>query len=80
MELRRLQAYVRANLDRVKADTYIIQSKHDYVATPSSANEIYDKIGAIQKTIKWYDEMTHYIPIEEKIDQVVSDTVEWIKI
>ena len=41
---------------------------------------IYDKIGAIQKTIKWYDEMTHYIPNEEKIDQVVSDTVEWIKI
>ncbi len=80
MELRRLQAYVRANLDRVKADTYIIQSKHDYVATPTSANEIYDKIGAVQKSIKWYDEMTHYIPNEEKIGEVVSDTVEWIKI
>ena len=47
---------------------------------PGVRFQIYDKIGAIQKTIKWYDEMTHYIPNEEKIDQVVSDTVEWIKI
>lgn len=80
LELRRLQAYVRANLSKVKADTYIVQSLRDYVATPSSANEIYEKIGALEKTIKWYDEMTHYIPNEEKVDEVVNDTLKWIKV
>ncbi len=77
LELRRLQTYVRSNLDRVKADTYIIQSTHDYVAKPSSANEIYEKIGAAEKKIKWYDDMTHYIPDEECIDTVIYDSLNW---
>lgn len=80
MELRRLQAYVRANLNKIMTDTYIVQSKQDYVATPSSANEIYEKIGALQKTIKWYDGMTHYIPNEDKVDEVVHDSLDWINL
>lgn len=78
LELRRLQDYVRDNLENITSDTYIIQSVRDYVAQPASAKEIYDKIGSKEKKIKWYQETTHFMPNEECIDDVVCDSLNWV--
>lgn len=77
LELRRLQKYVRNNLKNIESDAYIIQSVHDYVAQPLSANEIYDEIGSKEKKIKWYQETTHFMPAEECIGSVICDSLNW---
>ena len=80
LELRRLQDYVRDNLENITSDAYIIQSVRDYVAQPASAKEIYDKIGSKEKKIKWYEETTHFMPDEECIDDIVCDSLNWVNI
>ena len=77
LELGRLQKYVRENLSKIESDVYIVQSKHDYVARPISANEIYNKIGSRKKKIKWYEATTHYMPDEKCIDSVIGDALDW---
>jgi esterase/lipase len=59
---------------------YIIQSTHDYVAHPVSAQEIYNEIGSKEKRIKWYQETTHFMPNEECIDDIVYDSLNWANV
>ena len=80
LELRRLQGYVRNNLENITSDAYIVQSVRDYVAEPASAKEIYDKIGSKEKRIKWYQETTHFMPSEECIDDIVYDSLNWANV
>ena len=79
IELKRLQKYVKCNLNKITSSTYIIQSKHDYVAKPESANEIYDSIGAEKKEILWSEQTSHFIPDEEEVKEIIKETVDWVE-
>jgi len=78
IELRKLQRYVRENLKKVTANTYIVQSKKDYVARPSSAKEIFNNITSERKEIMWIDNATHFLPEESCIEEVIDKALEWV--
>ena len=80
LELMRLQKYVRDNFKKITSDVYIVQSKHDYVAQPISANEIFNEVGSKEKKIKWYEETTHFLPDEKDIAGVITDVFNWINL
>lgn len=78
IELGKLQKNIKKNMNRITADTLIIQSKYDYVARPSSSAVIYGKISSKNKKIIEYIEPSHFIPSEENLPEIVKDIYNWI--
>lgn len=79
LELGKLRHYTIDNIAKVTADTYIIQSIHDYVAKPSSAKFVYDNISSQNKAISYYTRTSHFIPSEQDVEVVIDDIYNWLK-
>lgn len=79
LELSKLRHYTINNISKVTSDTYIIQSIHDYVASPSSGKFVYDNISSVKKGISYYTRTSHFIPKEEDVSAVIDDIYNWLK-
>ncbi len=79
LELSRLRRFTIDNISKIKTDTYVIQSLHDYVANPMSGKFVYDNISSVKKGISYYKRTSHFIPNEKDLDVIMDDIYNWIK-
>ena len=54
------------SLPKIKAPTLIIQSSHEKIVNPDSAQYIHEKLGSQNKRILWMNGSTHALTITEK--------------
>jgi esterase/lipase len=79
LELTRLRHFTIDNISKITADTYVIQSLHDYVANPMSGKFVYDNISSTKKGISYYKRTSHFIPNEKDLDVIMEDIYNWIQ-
>lgn len=77
--LQQLIKEVRADVDMIYAPLFVVQSTHDEVIDPQSANVIYDEAQSIMKQIKWFDESRHVITLDKEKDQLHEDIYEFLE-
>ena len=67
------------NLHKIKKPILIIQGKDDPIVNPSSAHEIYEKIGSRYKSLKIVDAKKHVIIIGNNTDKLFTYILDFIK-
>lgn len=83
-DLQQLIHEVRQSIDLLYAPILIIQSRHDQVINPDSANIIYNSVESIQKEIRWFEQSGHVITLDKEKDQLHEEiltflnTLDWI--
>ncbi|KXG44355.1 alpha/beta fold hydrolase [Tepidibacillus infernus] len=71
--LHRLIKEVKHDLPRVHCPVFIMQGKRDETVIPESANYIYRHISSSTKEIKWYEQSTHILTIDQEREKVFED-------
>ena len=83
-QLQQLINDVRQMIDLLYAPILVIQSRHDNVIDPDSANIIYNSVESIDKTIRWFEESGHVITLDKEKDKLHEEvltflnTLDWI--
>jgi carboxylesterase len=83
-ELQQLIQEVRQSIDLLYAPILVVQSRHDQVINPDSANMIYNSVESIQKEIRWFEQSRHVITLDKEKDQLHEEvltflnTLDWI--
>lgn len=83
-QLQQLIHDVRQSIDLLYAPILIVQSRHDNVINPDSANIIYNSVESIQKNLRWFEESGHVITLDKERDQLHEEvlmflnTLDWI--
>lgn len=78
-DIRDVHQEVYGDLNQVDVPAYIIQSTHDEVIDPKSAQIIYDHIASKEKSIKWYDDSPHVITIGKEKEQLHHDVFDFLE-
>jgi carboxylesterase len=78
-ELQKLIENVRENVDMVYAPTFVVQARNDKMINTESANIIYGKIESIIKEIKWYEESSHVITLDNERGQLHEDVYAFLE-
>jgi esterase/lipase len=69
----------KKNLHKIKKPILIIQGKDDPIVNPSSAHEIYDKIGSRYKSLKIIEASKHVIITGNNTDALFTYILDFIK-
>jgi len=77
--LDRLIKEVRVDLGKVTVPILIMQGKNDETVRFESAEYIYDKVNSVNKKLKWYDNSTHILTLDQERDKVFFDVLEFLK-
>ncbi|QLK85558.1 carboxylesterase [Staphylococcus sp. 17KM0847] len=80
--LKELQATlegVRESIDEVMDPLLVIQSEHDEMINPDSANVIYDGAISEQKHLSWYHNSGHVITIDKEKEQVFEEVYQFLE-
>ena len=83
-QLQQLIHDVRHNIDLLYAPILVIQSRHDNVINPDSANIIFNSVESIDKNLRWYEQSGHVITLDKERDQLHEEvltflnTLDWL--
>lgn len=80
--IRQLQQFnkeVGSNIDMIYAPTFVVQSRHDEMIDPNSANIIYEEVQSDLKELKWYEESGHVITLDKERDQLHEDVYAFLE-
>ena len=83
-QLQQLINDVRQMIDLLYAPILIIQSRHDNVVNPDSANIIFNTVESIDKKLSWYEQSGHVITLDKERDQLHEEvltflnTLDWL--
>ncbi|MDA8227008.1 MAG: alpha/beta fold hydrolase [Desulfitobacterium hafniense] len=70
---------VRQNLNQVQVPVLLMHSHGDRVASPRSANFIFNKLECIDKELVWLDKSGHHIALEEERGKVFAKVLEFLE-
>lgn len=82
-QLRQFVYDVRDEVDELYTPLFVVQSRHDEVIDPNSANVIFERAESTEKQIKWYEEAGHVITLSNEKTQLHEDiytfleTLDW---
>jgi carboxylesterase len=83
-QLQQLINDVRQMIDLLYAPILVIQSRHDNVINPESANIIFNTVESIDKNLSWYEQSGHVITLDKERDQLHEEvltflnTLDWL--
>ena len=83
-QLQQLINDVRQKIDLLYAPILVIQSRHDNVINPDSANIIFNTVESIDKKLSWYEQSGHVITLDKERDQLHEEvltflnTLDWL--
>ena len=83
-QLQQLIHDVRHNIDLLYAPILVIQSRHDNVINPDSANIIFNSVESIDKNLRWYEQSGHVITLDKERDLLHEEvltflnTLDWL--
>ena len=83
-QLQQLIHDVRHNIDLLYAPILVIQSRHDNVINPDSANIIFNSVESIDKNLSWYEQSGHVITLDKERDLLHEEvltflnTLDWL--
>ena len=83
-QLQQLINEVRQKIDLLYAPILVIQSRHDNVINPDSANIIFNTVESIDKKISWFEQSGHVITLDKERDQLHEEvltflnTLDWL--
>lgn len=78
--LNRLIKEVRGNLGKVLVPILIMQGKKDETVRFESAKYIYDRVNSSNKELKWYDNSSHIMTLDQERDKVFADILKFIRV
>jgi carboxylesterase len=79
-ELRRVVNQAWSAAPRVRAPTFMIQSRHDNRIAPAAAQASFDRLGASEKKLVWVDKGAHIITVDVGRDEVIASVADWLDI
>jgi len=77
--LMKLLKIVRADLKRIGAPIFVMQSDRDETVQPRSAEHIHEEVSSAIKKIKRYPKSGHILPIDLEMDEVFSDILSFLR-
>jgi carboxylesterase len=83
-QLQQLINDVRQMIDLLYAPILVIQSRHDNVINPESANIIFNTVESNDKNLSWYEQSGHVITLDKERDQLHEEvltflnTLDWL--
>ncbi|WJY27738.1 MULTISPECIES: alpha/beta hydrolase [Sporosarcina] len=78
-DLQQLIADVRSGLDLIYAPTLVVQSVHDEVIDPESADVIFETIESPDKRQSWYKNSGHVITLGKEKEQLHEDVFAFLE-
>lgn len=78
-ELHDLVEETRRALPRVQAPTLLIYSRNDGSVPPLNAEQIYTRLGSVQKELVWVEHSGHNLPRDAERDAVFSNITNFVK-
>jgi alpha-beta hydrolase superfamily lysophospholipase len=66
-------------LPQIELPVLVLHGTADRLADPEGSQMIYDGVGAVDKTIKFYEGLYHEIFNEPERDQVLADVAAWLE-
>jgi carboxylesterase len=70
---------IRADLKRVQAPVFVMQSDRDETVQPRSAEHIHHHVSSAIKKIKRYPKSGHMLPVDSEMDEVFSDILVFLQ-
>lgn len=68
----------RANLGNIKIPILILHGAIDTLTPPAGSQTLYDGVGSVDKTLKFYPNLLHEIHNEPEQGEVLSDVTSWL--
>jgi alpha-beta hydrolase superfamily lysophospholipase len=72
------QAELLRRAPEITVPTLILQGSEDPIADPMAAQELYDRLGSADKTLRFYDGMRHETLRETGRDEVMKELIAWL--
>ena len=70
---------VSRRLPRIKAPTLIVTSDKDVIVPAKSSEFVMERVGAEDKTLKIYEELTHATLHDRQREEVWQDIIDWLE-
>ncbi|RLL46599.1 alpha/beta fold hydrolase [Oceanobacillus piezotolerans] len=70
---------VKNNVDTIYTPTFVVQARKDQMINTESANYIYENVEADLKDIKWYEQSTHVITLDDEKEQLHEDIYQFLE-
>jgi acylglycerol lipase len=70
--------YILGNLQRVTLPVLILHGKADRLVSPGCSQQVHDRIGSPDKSLKFYDDLNHEIFNEPEKARVLADVWVWL--
>ena len=77
-ELLKAMQRVHAGAKQITLPLLILQGTNDAIVHPEGAQEFYDEVGSVDKTLKLYDGLYHEVFNEPEKEQVLDDLKKWL--
>ena len=77
-ELLRLQAALRPMLPAIHQPILIVQGRLDRTVDPSAPQEIYDRVGSVDKELLWLDHSAHCVVLDCEREQLFEITRQFL--
>ena len=73
-----LAIVTNAEAGRITMPTLILQGGGDLIADPEGTRDLFDALGAKDKTLRVYEGLYHEVLNEPEKDRVLDDLVTWL--
>jgi alpha-beta hydrolase superfamily lysophospholipase len=73
-----LAIVTNADAGRITLPTLILQGSGDLIADPEGTRDLFDALGAKDKTLRMYEGLYHEVLNEPEKDRVLDDLVAWL--
>ncbi|GGH74352.1 carboxylesterase [Compostibacillus humi] len=70
---------VKENVDTIYCPTFVVQARNDEMINTDSANYIYEQVEADLKEIKWYENSSHVITLDQEKEQLYEDIYQFLE-
>ena len=77
LELIRASKEVRERCSEIETPVLILNSREDQMTGFEASQDMYAKIGSIDKTLKIYEGLSHLLLLETEGKRVVKDIIQW---
>jgi carboxylesterase len=78
IQLLRLQKRVQSQLKDIHQPILIVQGRKDFTVHPSVPETISNQVQSVTKEILWFDHSSHCVILDQEIDTVFQDSLQFI--
>ncbi|GKV65535.1 MULTISPECIES: carboxylesterase [unclassified Sporosarcina] len=78
-DLRAMVEGVRKEVSQIYTPLLVVQSRHDEVIDPNSANIIYEEAESTEKELQWYEESGHVITLGPEKAQLHENVLQFLE-